>query len=245
MRISIRRLIFASLAGYLSVVGSAGAQPGVAGASGPPTSGSQWSVMRLAYREDFAVAQVGTQVLIAGGRNPTSDLVDIYDASTGAWSTAQLSQARSAMATATIGTWVLFAGGYTPAGPSDVVDLYDSASGQWSATRLSSARAPLGVAVLGTQALFAGGRDKGHDSDVVDVYDSVTGSWSAGRLSEAHARVLVAAVGTQALIAGDRTGEVVDIYDAATGQWAHEHTGARVHPYRGREPGRLPQSGRP
>ena len=40
-----------------------------------------------------------------------SDVVDVYNSATGAWSTAQLSVARCGIAAASVGNVVLFAGG--------------------------------------------------------------------------------------------------------------------------------------
>ena len=40
------------------------------------------------------------------------DVVDLYNAATGAWSTARLSVARSTLAATSVGNLALFAGGY-------------------------------------------------------------------------------------------------------------------------------------
>ena len=40
-----------------------------------------------------------------------SNVVDLYDSGTGRWSTAQLSQARSALSATSVGTVAIFAGG--------------------------------------------------------------------------------------------------------------------------------------
>ena len=42
-----------------------------------------------------------------------SDVVDVYNGTTGAWSTAQLSVARNSLAAASVGNVALFAGGLT------------------------------------------------------------------------------------------------------------------------------------
>ena len=42
-----------------------------------------------------------------------SNVVDVYNGATGAWSTAQLSVARNRLAAASVGNVALFAGGYT------------------------------------------------------------------------------------------------------------------------------------
>jgi hypothetical protein len=62
------------------------------------SAGPTWTSQTLTDRIHQSVASVGEQVLIAGGRprntsSPT-DQVDVYDASTGSWSSALLSQPR-------------------------------------------------------------------------------------------------------------------------------------------------------
>ncbi len=56
---------------------------------------------------------MGTKAIFAGGYSSSgySNVVDIYDASTGQWSTATLSQARDGLAATTVGTEAIFAGG--------------------------------------------------------------------------------------------------------------------------------------
>jgi hypothetical protein len=169
--------------------------------------------------------------------------VDIYDAATGQWSTATLSEHLSRPQAATVGTQVLVAANRTSLLPggrvSDRVDIYDAATGQWSTATLSVARAAPFPATVGSLVLFAGGtlgRTPPNDavtSDRIDLYDSATGAWSTATLSRSGGQSLprwgfaVAQVGTQVLFAGGFTGarmglaqsRVVDIYDAASGQW--------------------------
>ncbi len=69
-------------------------------------------------------------VLFAGGVIPPgthSSRVDIYDLATQTWSTAELSQARTAPAAVAAGNKIFFAGGEISDGtfPSNVVDIYD------------------------------------------------------------------------------------------------------------------------
>ncbi len=47
----------------------------------------------------------------AGAPN-VSNVVDVYNSATGAWSTAKLSVARMYLAAASVGNFVLFAGGF-------------------------------------------------------------------------------------------------------------------------------------
>jgi hypothetical protein len=124
---------------------------------------------------------MGSRVYFAGGQaspNPVamSDVVDIYDAQTGIWSTETLSVARSWLAATAIGDTVIFGGGTTdfPPAPSSVVDLFHVSSGTWSSTSLSQARWALSATAVGSRALFAGGTpDGGGGSDVVDVFETL------------------------------------------------------------------------
>ncbi len=89
--------------------------------------------------------------------------VDLYNSASGAWSTAQLSVARSNLAATSVGNVAIFAGGDIPSvlmshyNVSDAVDLYNSASGAWSTARLSVARSNLAATSVGNVAIFAGG----------------------------------------------------------------------------------------
>src|SRR5215470_14070542 len=66
------------------------------------------------FRFGAAIASVGTKILFAGGGDDFGDnqssRVDIYDASTNSWSSAQLSSERQGLVAATVGEKVLFAG---------------------------------------------------------------------------------------------------------------------------------------
>jgi hypothetical protein len=191
----------------------------------------QWSTGTLsAARFGYAVARVGTRVLFAGGYTcattaPTScddqtpfATVDIYDASSGTWSTASLSEARSAAATATLGSRVFFAGGTVGALPSATVDVYDAATGQWSTASLSEPRWAIATATIGTRIIFAGGGfPRNNHSAVVDVYDTTTGQWSTDGLPSGGSIPRRLTLGSQILFAG---GDTIDLYDGMTGQWS-------------------------
>jgi hypothetical protein len=88
------------------------------------------------------------------------DAVDLYNSTTGAWSTAQLSVARWWLAATSVGNVAVFAGGFTSAennANSDAVDLYNITTGMWSTARLSLERGWLAAASVGNVAIFAGG----------------------------------------------------------------------------------------
>ena len=90
-----------------------------------------------------------------------SRVVDLFDSSTGMWSTAQLSVARSYLAATSVGNIAIFAGGFPAGGPSDAVDLFDITTGLWSTAQLSVARGVLASTSLGKVAIFAGGQSSG------------------------------------------------------------------------------------
>ena len=143
--------------------------------------------------------------------NYVTDMVDIYDVSTGAWSTATLSQRRQMPACASVGNKVIFAGGYTYSGNrsgSDVVDIYDIDSDEWSTATLSQARWNFQAAVLGNLVFFGGGAvDRGYRptlcTDVVDVYNASTGEWStAEALDVARCQLAAVSMDDRILFAG-------------------------------------------
>jgi len=174
---------------------------------------------------DGVVAAVGDKVLFAGGVNfdfqtPT-DVVDIYDVITTQWTTAALSEPRSALASATIGSKVVFAGGWD-FGDSARVDIYDAQTGGWSTAQLSQPRHYVSPVVVGQKVIFAGGWNGG-ETGTVDIWDTQTNAWSSTVLSQpTSGQYQAASVGTQALIA---TQGVIQIYDSLTNSWSIHPTG--------------------
>ncbi|MBI3972928.1 MAG: hypothetical protein HY332_16750 [Chloroflexi bacterium] len=196
----------------------------------------RWSGATLSQaRWGVATATVNGRVLFTGGtfevtnalETQVTNAVDLYDATTGRWSTASLFQARSAPAAAVAGSQVLFAGGAAGSQPSELVDIYDANLDQWRLARLAEPRAGLTVATVGTKALFAGGRTQldfqpQSVSPVVDIYDAATGEWTVAQLSQARAQLGARAAGRKVLFfdRGESPAAVVDIYDAGTGEWS-------------------------
>ena len=191
-----------------------------------------------AGRHYMAASSLGNKAFFAGGislyynnsnfqdQQTFYNNVDIYDAVTGQWSTAALSQPRAYLAAAAAGNKVLFAGGQTGVSPfySDKVDIYDVRTGQWSTATLSQPRAYLAAAAAGNKVLFAGGQAAGSVfSDKVDIYDVSTGQWTTAMLSQGRSWLGAAGAGNTIVFAGGITAtgysDKADIYDAATGQW--------------------------
>jgi hypothetical protein len=173
----------------------------------------------------------------AGGPLLESDVVNIFNASTGRWSISHLSQPRSQAATASVGSLILIAGGSandqrpeTARSQSRAVDIYNAATGTWTKGKLSQPRVNIAATTLGHQVFFAGGSTysakRRHliHSNRVDIYNALTGKWKTARLSVARDDIGAVTVGTKAIFAGGAGSDdgVVDIYDSVTGRWSVE-----------------------
>jgi len=183
------------------------------------TSGT-WSTASLSVaRWGLAATSVGNVALFGGGYNDDGgysseycnidgncNVVDIYDATTGTWSTATLSVARSNLAATSVGNVALFGGGDGANGMCNTVDIYNATTGTWSTASLSVARWQLAATSVGNVALFGGGcNDDGCDdaSSTVDIYISLaypsaspSPAASAGASPAASAGASPAATGT-------------------------------------------------
>jgi hypothetical protein len=175
----------------------------------------------------------GTMIDLANGWSPFADgrtTVDLFDTTTGQWSTANLSQSRLLMTTASVGEKAIFAGGlaWTSAsgdGPaSDAIDIYNARTGQWSTATLSQPRVGMVSAVVGGKAILAGGRNFATGaSSAVDIYDSATGLWSTSTLPAGTDLEQSFGYASPAIAAGGKalfsTGSEILIYDPAANQW--------------------------
>jgi N-acetylneuraminic acid mutarotase len=203
----------------------------------------KWSKAELsnAKRDGMVVASVGNKVLFAGGGDndwvDVTSTVDIYDAGSNTWSTAELSEGRNYLTAATLGDRVFFAGGgiWGPlANPglnyhvgSKRVDIYDNSSNTWSTASLSEGRFELSSAVAGKRIYFSGGiNDIFTISKRIDIYDSETGSWSVSELKEGKAshagivmddKLLWVAGSTSPYQSGYSLSNQVEINDLSTG----------------------------
>lgn len=216
---------------------------------GAPNNPAAWTTGTLSVgRTSPSATALGNLAFIGGGAinfNTMSAVVDVYDASSGTWSTAApLSIARGGMSAASVGTYVIFAGGFAvgPAGvtASNRVDFYDSSLGApsnpaaWKTTSLTAPRGAMAAVTVGSKVIFAGGQDVNSPSAVVDIYDSLVGdpsfapAWSTATLSQARNFLNNAAAvsGSRAWFAGGQTGQftppsaAIDVYDDVSGTWS-------------------------
>lgn len=155
-----------------------------------------WSVDSLSEpRHGMGSAVLGNKAFFAGGAKYTnstnlsvaSNKVDIYDFSTGIWTTDTLSMARLSPSAVAVGNKLIIAGGTTASNtPTDRVDIYDITTGIWTTSSLSTPRTMniKGVTACG-KAFFIGGGAYDLNTmnwlstfDIVDIYDPATNTWS-------------------------------------------------------------------
>lgn len=205
------------------------------------SNAGQWSTSHLTKaRSQITVTTVGNDAVFAGGATvgritpggvafQGDDTVDIYNAVTGIWSSAALSQGRFDIATATVGNLAIFAGGNAGSATlvnggvsTAAIDTYNSETGQWSVATLSLPRETIAAAAVAGKGIFAGGfayniGDDAAATQTADIYGAQTGQWSAVSLPEPLGGAAVGTVGPKTVFAGSTA---VDIYDAATGDWS-------------------------
>jgi autotransporter-associated beta strand protein len=185
-----------------------------------------WTTTHLSQpREELAATSAGGKVFFAGGENGgvSSNVVDIYDLTTGLWSVAHLSQARNYLAATSVGSKVFFGGGISQAtgALSDTVDIFDTNTNTWSSARLSKARTTLCAASVGDKVLFSGGWETKGTSNVVDIYDSATDIWSTASLSQARGSFAAASTEGKAYFGGGNPySNRVDVFDSTTNTWS-------------------------
>ena len=184
---------------------------------------NSWTTAELSQaRANMATAVLGNKIFFAGGDigiingswYETSDIVDIYDATTNSWTTATLSEKRTFMVGAAAGNKVLFAGGATYGlganGESNKVDVYNNVTNTWSIDYLPGSGG-LGIAatVIDDKIYFAGSAGHwfawdfgGWYSSAINIYDAATGNWSSVSLSEEKGAMGAIAVGNKNYWAG-------------------------------------------
>jgi hypothetical protein len=131
--------------------------------------------------------------------------VDIYNATSGVWSTAKLAQGRMRLTSTAVGECVIFAGGEVNTSHNDASGLVDTVcGGEWQVAELSFRRYELAAAALGTKAFFGGGNPGvGGNADAagrVDVFDAETRKWTTASLPTPRSRLAAAAIAQKSLV---------------------------------------------
>jgi len=170
--------------------------------------------------KDVALFAGGTTAALHYAENEQAlRVVDIFNATSGMWSTAALSASRLYLAATTVKDVALFAGGNNATSFSNVVDIYNATSGNWTTATLSAARTLVAATAIGDVAVFAGGFNaSGGGSQVVDIFNATTGMWSTASLSVSQGAFAASSVGNVALFAGGATeGAAAGIFSGSGG----------------------------
>lgn len=195
-----------------------------------------WTTLNLSTaREIGGAGAINNKIVFAGGTGRTDiagpvnmyKKVDIFDAITGARTSANISKARSNIAVGAAANKIVFAGGWYWNAmynivPSNNVDIYNTVTGTWTKTTLSKKRDNITSAVIGNKIIFAGGTSNMGDVTTVDIYDAVSNSWNVSNMPTAKSSMRSATIGMVAYFAGG-TGGVTNnfyAYDAASNTWS-------------------------
>jgi hypothetical protein len=109
--------------------------------------------------------------------------VDIYNVTSGSWTTVTHSIPRYDLAATSSQNLVFFGGGWNvTATYYNRVDIYNTLNRSWSTATLSIPRFALAATSVGNLVLFGGG----YSSNVVDVFDVTNNTWKTATLSEAR-----------------------------------------------------------
>lgn len=175
------------------------------------TSNGQWTTSSLSSPRAFVGAvTVGLNAYFAGGATGATDgvpsgysnVIDVFNASNGAWSTLNMPSARFDFTPVAIGTNIIFFGG----GASSV-DILNTTNDTWTTTNLGetqivSERDGYSACTVGPYAVFYGGTYGGQYLNNVDVYDSLTNTWSRTTAPSNEGYGAAAALGSDAIFAG-------------------------------------------
>lgn len=224
-------------------------------------SSLSWSVATLSAPRSMLAASsaAGRFALFAGGelaehegntsKADVTDVVDVYDARSGGWSTAALSVPRKKLAATSVGDLAIFGGGYLSGGGGSRAewDMFDGGTGAWSAGNLSASRMRLQAATAGGKALFLGGMGEacGAYCTAVDIFDGATRTWSTpstGGLTRGRYEFAAVGVGDAVIVAGGKqntsagaaTGgawDLVEMFSTATGAWTTSVAPAEARSY--------------
>jgi hypothetical protein len=186
-----------------------------------------WTTARLsAEHPDIVGTVVGTTALFTGEAiwPVPVDTVDVYDQTSGRWTTGHLSEPRDQPTLLAAGQQLLVVGGTASTGSnSRALDVFDTSIGRWTGLTLdqpwpppaASARPPL---VVGHDVVFP-------SPDVVQVYDGTTEKLALARpLHTSDVAPISVSVDSTLLLAGrgtlgDGSPRGIDVFDSSTGAW--------------------------
>ncbi len=190
------------------------------------TETGEWSEQPLANpRIQMQGLVIGGKLMFAGGfgwwnnGDPTvSDVVDVYDTLTGAWSIEHLSNPRRNVAAAAVAGKAYFAGGRTSGNVfSDRLDIYDPATGEWTTDTIPGA-GNCHAGVAGDKLLLWSEAN-------CYTLNTLTGEWETVNFTftRGFARSVVATPEEVWFIGGLGYLDTIDIYNIADGTWRFEN----------------------
>ncbi|MEZ6015069.1 MAG: hypothetical protein R3F49_08150 [Planctomycetota bacterium] len=189
--------------------------------AGAPSDPAAWTTAALSEARvlyQHASATVGALALFGGGivsSSPPamSDVVDIYDATTGAWTATALSSPRTLVAAAALGNTVLFAGGVNASlAASDVVDVYDAGTGTFGPlAQLSIPRYESAAISVGGRAMFAGGSNGASNFRRIDVFEPLGVGYCSVNANSTGQRAAIGATGGASVVANSFGLEASDL----------------------------------
>lgn len=177
---------------------------------------SAWTVASLTQARvvgsSGAVAS-GTRAYFGGGQatpGPSatmSDVVDVYDGTSGVWSTLTLSEPRGHLGAAAVGNEVLFAGGARDGFvPTATIDRFNAGTGTVNSTeQLTVARHHFASVSIGGRAMFAGGFAASGPSDVVDVFEPIGIHYCVSNANSTGSAAAFSVSGNRSVAANDLT----------------------------------------
>ena len=178
----------------------------------------------------MAATVVDDKILFAGGSDSSNrgTRVDIYDQSSGEWTTASLSENKPwGQAAVTLGNRAYFAG----SGFSDKVDIYDAVTGNWSVETMYEGKASgLAGITLIDKIYWAGGWTPNpnnhayqYPSSVIEIWDTSSGNSTLACLKYATGNCMAVQQGDRIVFLSPTiwTGEMtyLDIYDPVADHW--------------------------
>jgi hypothetical protein len=202
-----------------------------------------WSSAHLSVnRSHMGAATLDNKIFFAGGlRWPDGQIihfpnsfvatntVDIFNNTTGAWSTASLTEPRYGLSANTAGNKIYFAGGggNYPSTLSKTIDIFDASTNSWSTSQLQEAKRDHAAISFNNKIYWAGGvttSASGNQvpSSLVEIRDVVTGAISLSCLFQPNAS-FKAVVKDNKIVFFTGQGTVknkFDIYNTVTNTWS-------------------------
>lgn len=180
---------------------------------------NRWSTSRMPHAlsnlndglglPDFGAAVAGSKLIFTDGKR-----AELYDTSTGRWTTAVMPNPTTRPVGTSIGSLVIFVG------QDGLANVYNDVTGAWTAQTAPQKLYGQAATSVGTKAIFAGGSNIDiHGSSAVNVFDSISGQWSQTSLSVGRDYLAGTSSSGRAIFAGGMEhsgGNSVDTVDIFT-----------------------------